>query len=146
MPFDDALKAVVTDALAEALERVLPKHLPATESAQLPNQQLVAALQGGDDEELRRLRRLNSLAYLDAQEAGALLRTGRGQIYRLVNSGALRATKFGRKLVISRVELDRFMSAHEHHAPVPMTPEVQRRLADREGRGEVKDVPPTRTP
>ncbi len=76
-----------------------------------------------------RIQYLNALEYLDAQEAGELLRTGRHEIYRLVKAGRLHATKFGRKQVFSRAELDRFMGAHEHHAPDPITPQVRQRLA-----------------
>lgn len=79
--------------------------------------------------DLERLAYLNALQYLDAQEAGELLRTGRHEIYRLVRAGRLRATKFGRKQVFSRVELDRFMAAHEHHAPHPITPSVRKALS-----------------
>ncbi len=78
-----------------------------------------------------RVQYLSALQYLDAQEAGELLRTGRHEIYRLVKAGSLRATKFGRKLVFSRTELDRFMDQHEHHAPDPITPDIRRHLAER---------------
>lgn len=75
-----------------------------------------------------RVNYLASLVYLDAGEAAELIRTHRDEVYKLVNSGALRCTRFGKKIVISRAELDRFMSQHDHHAPEPMTPAVRRRL------------------
>lgn len=80
---------------------------------------------------LERLAYLNALQYLDAQEAAELLRTGRHEIYRLVRAGNLQATKFGRKQVFSRAELDRFMAQHEHHVTDPITPAVRRDLAAR---------------
>lgn len=72
---------------------------------------------------------LNALDYLTAPEAAELLRIGRESLYRLVNAGQINVTRFGRKLVFSRAELDRFMSQHEHHAPVPMTPATRKALA-----------------
>jgi len=44
--------------------------------------------------DLERLAYLNALQYLDAQEAGELLRTGRHEIYRLVRTYA--AAQYGR--------------------------------------------------
>lgn len=81
--------------------------------------------------DLERLEYLKALEYLDAGEAAELIRTHRDEIYKLAGSGRLRCTRFGKKLVFSRAELDRFMSGHDHHAPEPMTPAVRRELAAR---------------
>lgn len=73
---------------------------------------------------------LAALDYLTAEEAAELLRTGRHQIYRLVNAGKLNCTRFGKRQVFARAELDRFMDQHEHHAPKAITPDVRRELAN----------------
>jgi len=72
---------------------------------------------------------LAALEYLTAEEAAELLRTGRHQIYKLVNAGLLNCTRFGKRQVFSRGELDRFMQLHDHHAPTPITPTVRKNLA-----------------
>lgn len=72
---------------------------------------------------------LASLVHLDAGEAAELIRTHRDEVYKLVNSGAIACTRFGKKIVIARTELDRFMSQQGHHAPQALTSSVRRRLA-----------------
>lgn len=81
--------------------------------------------------DLERIEYLKALDYLDAGEAAELIRTHRDEVYKLVNSGAIGCTRFGKKIVIARAELNRFMSQHEHHTPEPMTTAVRRDLAVR---------------
>ena len=75
-----------------------------------------------------RAKYLAALDYLTAEEAAELLRIGRHQIYRLVNANQLACTKFGKRQIFARTELDRFMAQNEHHAPVPFTPDARGRL------------------
>lgn len=125
MSLDEALRAATAETVAAALAGPLADLRAAVETA--------ARLAGTTgqlhvDEELARL---HQRAYLDASEAAKLIRTNSDEIYRLARSGALPATRFGKKLVFSRADLDEFMARHEHHAPQPLTPEVRRQLAAR---------------
>lgn len=72
---------------------------------------------------------LNALSFLTAQEAGELLRTGRHEIYRLVNAGHITCTRFGKQVVISREELDRFMREGTTVVTRPMPRSVRRQLS-----------------
>lgn len=119
---DDSLRRVISEAVAEGLEGPLAE-LRSVIEATARIAKSSNAIQGDPE-----LQRLSQLDYLDAEEAGRLLRIGRHQVYRLVNAGRLKATRFGKKLVFARTELDRFMSLAEHHAPEEFTPEVRRRL------------------
>jgi|GEM_PF-2390190 len=123
MSLDDALRRVIAEAVAAGLEQPLAELRDALETTA----RIAKATNSvqADPE----LQRLSQLDYLDAEEAGKLLRIGRHQVYRLVNAGLLRCTRFGKRQIFSRAELDRFMAQHEHHTPEPMTPAVRRRLA-----------------
>ena len=48
---------------------------------------------------------------LTVDEAGQLLRIGRNNMYRLVNSGQIQSIKVGRKILIPRNALVRILSA-----------------------------------
>lgn len=50
---------------------------------------------------------------LTVDEAGQLLRIGRNNMYRLVNSGQIQSIKVGRKILIPRNALVRFLSAFD---------------------------------
>lgn len=78
--------------------------------------------------DLDRVQYLNALSFLTAQEAGELLRTGRHEIYRLVNAKQLACTRFGKRVVIAREELDRFMREGRVVNTRPMTRQVRRQL------------------
>jgi len=80
--------------------------------------------------DLERAQYLASLPFLTAQEAGELLRTGRHEIYRLVNANQLACTRFGKKVVISREELDRFVREGHVVNTRPMTKQVRRHLSN----------------
>lgn len=123
MSLEESLRSAIAEAVAAGLAGPIADLKAAVEAS---TQVVVNSTEARVDDELARVLRL---PYLDAREAGKLLRVGREEIYRLVKAGALNATTFGRKLVFSREELDRFMAQHEHHAPVPMTPDARRRLA-----------------
>ena len=120
---DEALRDVIKEAVAAGLEAPLSELRAAFEAAARLAQNGVAIQ--ADPE----LARLAQLEYLTADEAAQLLRVGRHQVYKLVNAGLLRCTRFGKKQIFSRAELDRFMALHEHHVPEQMTPSVRRRLA-----------------
>lgn len=120
---DEALRDVIKEAVAAGLEGPLKDLRSAVETAARIAQNGAAIR---SDPELARLAQLE---YLTADEAAKLLRIGRDRIYKLVNAGVLRCTRFGKKQIFSRAELDRFMALHEHHAPEEMTPSVRRRLA-----------------
>lgn len=129
MPIEDGIRSIVAEAVREALERELPAHLAAVHAAQEPSRQLAEALAGADDAELARLRRLNALAYLDAEEAAQLLGVGRHQVYKLVRAGSLHATKVGNRLILRREDIDRALRENTRLATVPMTGAVRRKLA-----------------
>lgn len=120
---DEALRDVIKEAVAAGLEAPLSELRAAVEAAARLAQNGVAIQ--ADPE----LARLAQLEYLTADEAAQLLRVGRHQVYKLVNAGLLRCTRFGKKQIFSRAELDQFMALHEHHVPEQMTPSVRRRLA-----------------
>lgn len=124
MSLDDALRRVIAEAVASGLEQPLAELREALETTA----RIAKATNSvqADPE----LQRLSQLDYLDAEEAGKLLRIGRHQVYRLVNAGLLRCTRFGKRQIFARAELDRFMSGHDHHVPEPMTPAARRRLAE----------------
>ena len=50
---------------------------------------------------------------LTVDEAGQLLRIGRNNMYRLVNSGQIQSIKVGRKILIPRNALVRFLSTFD---------------------------------
>ena len=50
---------------------------------------------------------------LTVDEAGQLLRIGRNNMYRLVNSGQIQSIKVGRTILIPRNALVRFLSAFD---------------------------------
>ena len=50
---------------------------------------------------------------LTVDEAGQRLRIGRNNMYRLVNSGQIQSIKVGRKILIPRNALVRFLSAFD---------------------------------
>lgn len=50
---------------------------------------------------------------LTVDEAGQLLRIGRNNMYRLVNSGQIQSIKVGRKILIPCNALVRFLSAFD---------------------------------
>ena len=50
---------------------------------------------------------------LTVDEAGQLLRIGRNNMYRLVNSGQIQSIKVGRKILIPRNALVRFLPAFD---------------------------------
>ena len=78
--------------------------------------------------DIERVTYLANLPFLTAQEAGELLRTGRHEIYRLVNANQLACTRFGKRVVIAREELDRFMREGRVVNTRPMTRPVRRHL------------------
>lgn len=128
MPLEDVLKTIVAEAVREALDRELPVHLAAVHAAQEPSRLLAEALAGADDEKLARIRRLNALAYLDAEDAAQLLGIGRHQVYRLVRAGSLHATKIGNRLVMRREDIDRAMRESTHLDTQPMARTARRQL------------------
>lgn len=119
---DEALRRVITEAVAAGLEQPIAELREALEATARIAKASNAVAADPD------LHRLSQLVYLDAGEAAQLLRIGRHQVYKLVNAGLVRCTRFGKKLIFSREELDRFMALHEHHAPEEMTPSIRRRL------------------
>lgn len=124
MSLDDALRRVIAEAVAAGLEQPLAELREALEAtARIAKSTNAIHV---DPE----LQRLSQLEFLTADEAGKLLRVGQDRIYKLVNAGLLRCTRFGKRQIFSRAELDRFMSAHDHHAPQPMTAATRRRLAE----------------
>lgn len=80
--------------------------------------------------DLERAQYLASLVNLTAPEAGELLRTTRHEIYRLVKAKRLSATRLGKRLVISRVELDRFMAQGDALGFQPTASERRRALTN----------------
>lgn len=65
---------------------------------------------------------LAAQTYLTASEAAEYIRSNRHDIYRLVNAERIAATWLGRKIVIRRDELDRFMSSATQIAPAESMP------------------------
>lgn len=124
MSLDDALRRVIVEAVAAGLEQPLAELREALEAtARIAKSTNAIHV---DPE----LQRLSQLEFLTADEAGKLLRVGQDRIYKLVNAGLLRCTRFGKRQIFSRAELDRFMSAHDHHAPQQMTAATRRRPAE----------------
>lgn len=76
-----------------------------------------------------RAKYLNALEYLTAEEAAELLRTSRHKLYKLVNARELGCTRFGKRMIFARAELDRFMSQQAHHVTTPMPIDVRRVLS-----------------
>jgi excisionase family DNA binding protein len=121
---EESLRTAIAEAVAAGLAGPLADLRAVVEAS---TRNVANATEARTDDELARILRM---PYLEAREAAKLLRVGREEIYRLVNAGSLNATRFGRKLVFSREELDQFMAQHEHHAPVQMTPDARRRLTN----------------
>jgi excisionase family DNA binding protein len=120
---DEALRTAIREAVAEGLREPLAQLRTALEAAARVTKWDAEAR--GDPE----LAEIRQLEYLTAEEAGKLLRIGRHTVYKLVNAGYLKCTRFGKKLIFSRAELDAFMAQHGHHAAEIMTADVRRRLA-----------------
>lgn len=131
MGLEATLRELVADAVKEAVASAVSEHLGEIRVAHEPSRLLAEALAGGDSKELAELRRVNALAYLDAEDAGKLLGVGRHRIYQLVNCGHVRATRVGRRLIFSRRDIDEMMSRGEHIVTVPMRQSVKRELAGR---------------
>lgn len=125
MTIDESLRRAITEAVTAGLEEPLSDLKISIE--ELARATRHAAATRADPE----LQRLSQLEYLTAEEAAALLRTGRQQIYKLVNAGHLQCTRFGRKQIFARAELDGLMRRNEHFAPTEMTGTNRRQLSRR---------------
>lgn len=133
MTLEASLKQLVAEAVKEALDQAIPEHLEAIRAAHEPSRLLAEALAGGDNEELAELRRVNALVYLDAEEVATLLGIGRHQVYRLIRSGQLRATRIGNRNIVAREDVDRMMGEDERLETARMPASTKRRLAAFEG-------------
>ena len=110
MGLEAILKELVADAVKEAVASAIGEHLEGIRAAHEPSRLLAEALAGGDSEELAEQRRVNALVYLDAPDTAKLLGIGRHQVYRLLRSGELPATKVGNRFIVSRENIDQMMS------------------------------------
>jgi excisionase family DNA binding protein len=69
-------------------------------------------------------------AYLTATEAAQLMRSKRQRVYDLLSAGRLTRFKDGRRVLVSRTEIEKYLAVGAHSPIAPALPTVSRRRTD----------------
>lgn len=94
---------------------------------ELPDDFLEAIAARAADLVSERLESEPASPYLSIPEAAEYLRSSRQRVYDLLSSGRLTRFKDGARVLVSRVELDRYLAGEGRNGVAPSLPPAQQR-------------------